>query len=143
MPAGPLSYRTSGVDVDANNKANELVKEQVLHTHDRRVITKPGLFGGVISLAEAAHFARPCLVGVLGSLPAAASSPEAEAGGALQACFDRLQGRPVAFLDYTAAARLDPVRVESLAARWLRVRFVDLRDPRFAQVTLNPKTIES
>ena len=114
VPAGPLSYRTSGVDVDANNEANERIKEQVLRTHDRRVITKPGLFGGVISLAEAAHLTRPWLVGVLGSLPAAASSPEAEAGGALQACFDRLQGRPVAFLDYTAAARLDPVRVETL-----------------------------
>ena len=29
------------------------------------------------------------------------------------------------------------------AARWLSVRFVNLRDPRFAQITLNPTAIES
>jgi sodium-dependent dicarboxylate transporter 2/3/5 len=45
-----LTYKASGVDVEANNEANERIKAEVRRTHDERVLTRPGLFGGAMSL---------------------------------------------------------------------------------------------
>jgi len=45
-----LSYLDSGVDVDANNEANQKIGELVQQTYNQRVITSHGLFGGGLSL---------------------------------------------------------------------------------------------
>jgi phosphoribosylformylglycinamidine cyclo-ligase len=126
MPEERLTYRGAGVDVEANNEANERIKAEVRRTHDRRVLTRPGLFGGAVSLEAALRrLPSPVLVGTLVSggeggegAPGGAPLPPDAGEGAriVAACRARLPApaRPVAFLDYIAAERLEPRRAAAL-----------------------------
>ena len=46
-----LTYRAAGVDIDAGNKAVELMKESVKRTYTAGVVGDLGGFGGLYSLA--------------------------------------------------------------------------------------------
>ena len=46
-----LTYRDAGVDIDAGNKAVELMKESVKRTYTAGVVGDLGGFGGLYSLA--------------------------------------------------------------------------------------------
>jgi phosphoribosylformylglycinamidine cyclo-ligase len=128
MSDSSLTYRASGVDVEANNEANERIKAEVLRTHDERVLTRPGLFGGAISLTElltGKTFLR--LVGAIAADPqgrpggwaGAGAGGDAGAPALVRLLRDRLgpQAAPLAFLDYLATARLEPLRAADLVGR--------------------------
>jgi hypothetical protein len=84
------------------------------------VLTRPGLFGGALSLRGLAIGARGLrLVGSLGFSQHRGATPGPEAAGArdaLEICRRKLppSARPLAFLDYLAAERLSPVSAEAL-----------------------------
>jgi phosphoribosylformylglycinamidine cyclo-ligase len=114
-----LTYRASGVDVEANNAANERIRAQVLRTHDERVLTRPGLFGGAMSLrgfTEDLSLAR--LVGAARAAPP--DGPEVDAAALVGLLRERLGPRavPLAFLDYLAAAHLEPQQAADLVGRF-------------------------
>ena len=121
-----LTYRAAGVDVEANNEANERIKSHVRRTHTNRVLTRAGLFGGALSLRGLeGELLESRLVGSLGY----ASGPEAVAGfgglggpsaartrALVSECRRKLssRARPLAFLDYLAAEHLHPLQAEVL-----------------------------
>lgn len=113
-----LTYKASGVDVEANNEANERIKAEVRRTHDERVLTRPGLFGGAMSLGRPpARGAWPRLVGAIA--PVTRARPEAGTAALVRRLRRRLgpAAVPFAFLDYLAAARLDALRAAGLVGR--------------------------
>ncbi|MBN1837382.1 MAG: hypothetical protein JW820_16125 [Spirochaetales bacterium] len=127
-----LTYRAAGVDVEANNEANERIKSHVRRTHTERVLTRAGLFGGALSLRGLeGELAGARLVGSLGYQPlqkagaslsssdaagAAGAASAARAGALLRECRRKLppSARPLAFLDYLAAEHLHPLQAEVL-----------------------------
>lgn len=115
-----LTYRSAGVDIEAADRAKRRIQELVRSTHTERVLTRPGLFGGALSLrGEVGGECAPRLCGALGWVEGAA----AEAGAIVERCLHGLPAgaRPAAFLDYLAAARMEegvPERlVEAFAGR--------------------------
>ena len=50
MPENKIDYKSAGVDIDAGNKAVELIKEKVKNTHSKDVLTGIGSFGSLFSL---------------------------------------------------------------------------------------------
>jgi phosphoribosylformylglycinamidine cyclo-ligase len=109
-----LTYRASGVDIEAAAKAKERIRKLVLRTHGDSVVSRPGHFGGAVRLEPGQDSS---LVGALGSTPD--HPPDAEDGGpasVVQSCLAGLPpgSRPVAFLDYVASAGLEPGAVERL-----------------------------
>ncbi len=123
MTGDQLSYRCSGVDVEANKEANRRIERCVRRTFTSSVLTRPGLFGGAVSLKETIRsLVRPVLCGALGF-----SAEEAAAARQVaRNCRSRLnrQAFPIAFLDYIAAAALEPARaadlVEDFSEEFLR-----------------------
>lgn len=53
--ASALTYNSSGVDIDENQKANRLIAEIVKGTIGHGVISQPGFFSGAISLGDLLH----------------------------------------------------------------------------------------
>ena len=47
-----LTYNSSGVDIDENQKANRLISEIVGETLSEGVISQPGFFSGAIRLKK-------------------------------------------------------------------------------------------
>jgi phosphoribosylformylglycinamidine cyclo-ligase len=108
-----LTYRASGVDIEAAAKAKERIRQLVFRTHGGAVVSRPGHFGGAVRLERQ----DASLVGALGSTP---DHPPDEEGGdpasVVESCLAGLPpgSRPVAFLDYVASAGLKPGAVERL-----------------------------
>jgi phosphoribosylformylglycinamidine cyclo-ligase len=118
MPDEPLTYRSSGVDVNVNNEANERIKHHVRRTRNGRVVTEPGLFSGGVSLHDFRRLEKPLLTGTLGYRGRAGGGRAAAdtARAVLDSCLagQPAGAEPVAFLDYIASSRLDASGVEGL-----------------------------
>lgn len=117
-----LTYRDAGVDIDAGNKAVDLMKESVRATYRKEVIGDIGGFGGLFSLASHTY-KDPVLVsgtdGVGTKLRLAIMMNKHDTIGqdcvAMSVNDILVQGaEPLFFLDYIAVGKLDPVQVATI-----------------------------
>ena len=116
-------YAASGVDITAGNHAVELMKKAVAATYTPAVVAGVGSFGGVIDLGMLRQFDQPVLVastdGVGTKVMAAMAAGRIATVGTdlVNHCIGDVlvqNARPLAFLDYVAASRLDPEQVASI-----------------------------
>lgn len=117
-----LTYADAGVDIDAGNKAVELMKDSVKATYRPEVLGDLGGFGGLFSLMNS-NIKKPILVsgtdGVGTKLRLAIMMNKHDTVG--QDCVAMsindvlVQGaEPLFFLDYIAVGKLDPVQVATI-----------------------------
>ena len=125
-----LTYRASGVDVEANLEANRRIQAYVRRTYTDRVLTRGGLFGGALRLGA---LPRPTerlqLTGRLIAAPG--DRPEQVSLQIARSCRSLLsaQTQPLAFLDYLAAAALDARRAADLVGQFAEVFAADPKIP--------------
>lgn len=125
----PSQYAASGVNIDAGNRAVELMRAAVQSTHGPEVLSGLGAFGGLFDAAVFKHLSDPVLVastdGVGTKLKIAIQAGRYDSLGhdIVNHCINDIlvQGaRPLFFLDYFAGARLVPeiaaAVVEGIAA---------------------------
>ncbi len=118
VPTGKRSaYASSGVDIDAGNRAVKLMSRAVKETYTGAVLAGIGSFGGLYDAAGLKAMDAPVLVastdgvGTKVKLAAAAGSYESIGMDIVNHCIDDIlvQGaRPLMFLDYFASSRLEP-----------------------------------
>jgi phosphoribosylamine--glycine ligase/phosphoribosylaminoimidazole synthetase len=115
------AYSQAGVDIDAGNKAVELMKEAVKSTYTPRVVGGIGSFGGLFDASNLGD--QPVLVastdGVGTKVELAARVGRVRGVGMdiVNHCINDIlvQGaRPLFFLDYFASSHLDPVQVAEI-----------------------------
>ena len=112
------SYKSAGVDIDAGNRAVELMRQAVHATYTAQVLADVGSFGGLFALADLPT--APVLVastdgvGTKIKLAAERGDPAAWQGighDLVNHCVNDIlvqNARPLFFLDYIAAGRLVP-----------------------------------
>jgi phosphoribosylformylglycinamidine cyclo-ligase len=119
-----LTYRQAGVDIDAGNKAVDLMKKHVRATYRPEVLGDIGGFGGLFAL-NAAKYKEPVLVsgtdGVGTKLRLAFMMDKHDTIGqdAVAMCVNDIlvQGaEPLFFLDYLAVGRLEPDKVATIVS---------------------------
>jgi phosphoribosylaminoimidazole synthetase len=110
-------YASSGVDVDAGNRAVELMKDSVRTTYNDSVLSGIGSFGGLFDASVLKQMDRPVLVastdGVGTKVKLAASVGRYRGIGhdIVNHCINDIlvQGaKPLFFMDYFATSRLKP-----------------------------------
>lgn len=115
---GGLSYRDAGVDIDAKNRAFDLMKGYVRSTFGPQVLSDFGTFGPMFALGEGAD--APVLVasadGVGTKLKLAFALDKHDTVGVdiVNHCVDDILttgATPLFFLDYIATGRLKPETV--------------------------------
>jgi phosphoribosylformylglycinamidine cyclo-ligase/phosphoribosylamine--glycine ligase/phosphoribosylformylglycinamidine cyclo-ligase len=111
------AYRDSGVDIDAGNRAVELMKDAVRATYNASVLAGLGSFGGLFDAATLKQMHHPILVastdGVGTKVKLAASVGRYRGIGhdIVNHCINDIlvQGaRPLFFMDYFATSKLHP-----------------------------------
>jgi phosphoribosylformylglycinamidine cyclo-ligase len=117
-------YKAAGVDIDAANRAKRLMADAVRSTHGPAVLAGMGAFGGALSLAETiARYDDPVLVastdgvGTKTLIAAAVGRYDSVGADLVNHCINDLlvQGaRPLFFMDYIAAAKLDAEQVAAI-----------------------------
>lgn len=117
--AEQLTYKDSGVDIDAGNKSVQLIKDSVKATYRPEVLGDLGGFGGLFALT-AGKYKEPVLVsgtdGVGTKLRLAFMLDKHDTVGqdAVAMCVNDIlvQGaEPLFFLDYLAVGKLNPEQV--------------------------------
>ena len=115
------AYRRSGVDVDAGERAVELMRDHVESTRRPEVVGGLGGFGGAFSIP--AGYREPLLVastdgvGTKTAIAAAVGRFDTIGIDLVAMCADDVVctgAEPLAFLDYVAVGLLDPVGVAEL-----------------------------
>lgn len=115
--AHPKSYAASGVDIDAGNRAVDLMKDAVKSTYTPSVLAGIGSFGGLFDASALKEMKSPVLVastdGVGTKVKLAASVGHYRGIGhdIVNHCINDIlvQGaRPLFFMDYFAASKLNP-----------------------------------
>ena len=110
-------YAASGVDIDAGNRAVDLIKDAVRSTYNDAVLAGIGSFGGLFDASAIKQMDRPVLVastdGVGTKVKLAASVGRYRGIGhdIVNHCINDIlvQGaKPLFFLDYFATSKLDP-----------------------------------
>ena len=110
-------YASSGVDIDAGNRAVNLMKDAVKSTYTPSVLAGIGSFGGLFDVSALKEMKSPVLVastdGVGTKVKLAASAGRYRGIGhdIVNHCIDDIlvQGaRPLFFMDYFATSKLDP-----------------------------------
>jgi phosphoribosylformylglycinamidine cyclo-ligase len=110
-------YASSGVDIDAGNRAVALMKESVRATYNDSVLAGIGSFGGLFDVSALKQMDHPVLVastdGVGTKVKLAASVGHYRGIGhdLVNHCINDIlaQGaRPLFFMDYFATSKLDP-----------------------------------
>jgi phosphoribosylamine--glycine ligase/phosphoribosylformylglycinamidine cyclo-ligase len=113
--AGKSAYAEAGVDIDAGNRAVQLMKASVRSTFNERVLADVGAFGGLFDAAGLGT--QPVLVAStdgVGTKVELAARLGRYAGIGMDIvnhCVDDIlvqAARPLFFLDYFATAHLDP-----------------------------------
>jgi len=125
VAAAPSAYARAGVDIDAGNRAVELMKKAVRSTYGSEVIAGIGAFGGQYDASRLQKLDNPVLV---------ASTDGVGTKTSLALKLGRLKGlghdmvnhsiddilvqgaRPLFFMDYIAADALDPAKVAEIVA---------------------------
>lgn len=111
------AYSRSGVDIDAGNRAVELMKDSVKATYNESVLAGIGSFGGLFDASALKQMNSPVLVastdGVGTKVKLAASVGRYRGIGhdIVNHCINDIlvQGaRPLFFMDYFAASKLNP-----------------------------------
>ena len=111
------AYASSGVDIDAGNRAVELMKESVRATYNQSVLAGIGSFGGLFDVSAFKQMNHPVLVastdGVGTKVKLAASVGRYRGIGhdIVNHCINDIlvQGaRPLFFMDYFATSKLNP-----------------------------------
>ena len=118
-----LAYTASGVDVEAGERAVELMREAVESTRRPEVIGGLGGFGGAISIPPG--YREPVIVsstdgvGTKTAIAAALRRWDTIGIDLVAMCADDVVcagAEPLAFLDYVAVGRLDPEAVAGLVS---------------------------
>lgn len=121
MTDGRAAYRRSGVDVAAGDRAVELMRRHVDSTRRPEVVGGLGGFGGAFTIPEG--YREPLLVastdgvGTKTAIAAAIGRFDTIGIDLVAMCADDVVcsgAEPIAFLDYVAVGRLDPVGVAEL-----------------------------
>lgn len=116
----PISYRDAGVDIDAGARAVRLMKTAVQATYGPEVLAGIGAFGGLFEASALQGMNTPVLVastdgvGTKTKIAAALGRYETIGADLVNHCVNDIlvQGaRPLFFLDYIAASRLNPEMV--------------------------------
>jgi phosphoribosylformylglycinamidine cyclo-ligase/phosphoribosylamine--glycine ligase/phosphoribosylformylglycinamidine cyclo-ligase len=116
-PLKKSAYADSGVDIDAGNRAVELMKDAVKSTYTPAVLAGIGSFGGLFDASALKQMQNPVLVastdGVGTKVKLAASVGRYRGIGhdIVNHCIDDIlvQGaRPLFFMDYFATSKLNP-----------------------------------
>jgi phosphoribosylformylglycinamidine cyclo-ligase len=119
------AYAAAGVDIDAGNRAVALMRAAVTSTYGPEVLAGIGAFGGLYDARALQSLDGPVLVastdgvGTKVKLAAAARRYDGIGHDLVNHCINDIlvQGaRPLFFLDYFAAARLDPEIVAQVVA---------------------------
>ncbi|HUX40731.1 MAG TPA: phosphoribosylamine--glycine ligase [Rectinemataceae bacterium] len=119
----PSAYAQAGVDIDAGNRAVELMKGAVRSTYGKKVLAGIGSFGGMYDAGALKAMAHPVLVsstdgvGTKTSLGLSLGRPAGLGEDMVNHSIDDIlvQGaRPLFFLDYVAASRLVPETVAEI-----------------------------
>lgn len=119
--AGSSAYAAAGVDIEAGERAVELMKSAVRSTHGPKVLGRLGAFSGLFSLGD--EYRDPVLVsstdGVGTKLKVAIAMDRHDTIGRdlVAHCVDDILtsgATPIFFLDYVAMGKLVPERVASI-----------------------------
>ncbi len=111
------NYASSGVDIDAGNRAVELMKDAVKSTYNPSVLAGIGSFGGLFDISALKEMSSPVLVAStdgVGTKVKLASSVGRYRGighDIVNHCINDIlvQGaRPLFFMDYFATSKLNP-----------------------------------
>ena len=114
-------YREAGVDIDAANRTVAKMKDAIRSTHTASVLADVGSFGGLFALDELS--ANPVLVastdgvGTKVKLSAQLGAWREIGHDIVNHCVNDIlvqNARPLFFLDYIAASRLDPEMLSSV-----------------------------
>ena len=114
-------YQAAGVDIDAGNRAVELMKAAVRSTHTPAVLAELGSFGGLFALNNLPD--APVLVAStdgVGTKVKLAAQYQRWAGighDIVNHCVNDIlvqNARPLFFLDYIASSKLDPAQVAAV-----------------------------
>ncbi len=117
------AYEAAGVDIEAGNRAVELIKEAVCSTYGPEVLRGIGAFGGLYHAGGVKGLEDPVLVastdgvGTKTIVASAMNSYETLGWDIVNHCIDDIlvQGaEPLFFLDYIAAPILDPQRIATI-----------------------------
>jgi|TARA_B110000914_G_scaffold38562_1_gene31903 phosphoribosylformylglycinamidine cyclo-ligase len=119
-----IDYKSAGVDIDAGNKAVDLIKEKVKSTHSKEVLTGIGSFGSLFSLKNIiSDYQNPVMVqsidGVGTKTIIARKMKKYNTIGIdlVSACANDILvmgAKPVTFLDYIANDKLNPEIISEL-----------------------------
>jgi len=118
-----LTYRSAGVDIDAQDRALSRIRSLVEGTKTEHVLSELGSFGGLFSLPEGIE--RPVLVssvdgvGTKVMVAQAASRHDSVGHDLVNHCVNDILvmgARPLFFLDYFAVGRLDPSVAEGVVS---------------------------
>lgn len=124
-PKPASSYAAAGVDIDAGNKAVAMMKAAVVSTYGPEVLAGIGAFGGQYDASKLKSLRKPVLVastdgvGTKTSLGLSLGRVRQLGHDIVNHSFNDIlvQGaRPLFFMDYIAADRLDPARVAEIVA---------------------------
>ncbi len=120
--SSPL-YASAGVNIDAGNRAVDLMRDAVRSTYGPEVLAGIGSFGGLFSAAALKELDDPVLVastdgvGTKVKLAAQAGRYDSIGHDIVNHCLNDIlvQGaRPLFFLDYIASAQLDPEMIAAV-----------------------------
>lgn len=113
----PISYKDAGVDIDAGNRAVDLIREAVVSTYTLAVLRGVGGFGGLFDARVLKEASTPVLVistdgvGTKTQIAVAMNRYDTIGHDIVNHCINDIlvQGaRPLFFVDYIASARLEP-----------------------------------
>ena len=125
LRTGESAYAAAGVDIAAGNRAVTLMKEAVSKTYTPAVLTEIGSFGGLFSLQDIVRASDPVLVsstdgvGTKTMIAAAMGRYDTVGHDIVNHCINDVlvQGaRPLFFLDYIAAGKLDAEQIATIVA---------------------------
>lgn len=118
-----IDYKSAGVDIDAGNRAVELMKDAVKRTYTPQVLAGVGSFGGLFSALNFKDMEEPVLVastdgvGTKTKVAVAAQKFDTLGMDIVNHCVNDIlvQGaRPLFFLDYVATGKLVPETVATV-----------------------------
>lgn len=119
------AYAGSGVDIDAGNRAVELMKEAVKASYTPSVLAGIGSFGGLFDVSDLKDMFHPVLVGSTDGVGTKVMMAAGSGGykgighDIVNHCIDDIlvQGaRPLFFMDYFATSKLKPEQTAEVVA---------------------------